>query len=141
MSSQADISLETSLSFLPSSSSSQFSSSSADTLASTPNLYVTFKVLQLVNTFRKRVKTRVNSTRVPKKQSSPRDTEDFCQDFERQAFEEIDKYLGRKTVYPRTKARKTDTAKPKSTEGRSHKLTATALEDQAPPKSIEWYVE
>ena len=65
--------------------------------SSSPSLYVTLKVLQLVNTFRKRVQTRVQSGRILKKETSTRVAQDFCQDFERQAFEEIDRYLGRNT--------------------------------------------
>ena len=139
MSSQAHISLETSLSFPTSSDASHSSSVSSETLASTPSLYVTFKVLQLVNTFRKRVKTRGQTARSPKKETSERVAHDFCQSFERQAFEEIDRYLGRKTVRPSSRRGKTATADPQPSEERGlPPLNTTALEEQAPAKSIDW---
>ena len=80
----------------PDSSHSHTSHSSLKLASSSPSLYVTFKVLQLVKSFQRRVKTRVRS-RSPDTAST---TEEFCQDFERQAFEEIDKCLGRKTSHP-----------------------------------------
>ena len=49
--------------------------------------FVAFKVLQLVRTLRKGAKKRVGS------KSSKND---FCQETERRAYEQIDKYLGRK---------------------------------------------
>ena len=91
----------------PSRVSSHSSSAPSAELASSPSLYVTFKVLQLVNQFRKRVRTRVLSTRRSAKGSSTRLTEDFCQAFEREAAEHIDYVLGktrsrpsRKSLYP-----------------------------------------
>ena len=71
-------------------------------LCSTPHtpssLFVTFKVAQLVNAFRKRVKTRVLS-RANSIKASIKIQDDFCQDFERRASKEIDSYLGRKTAH------------------------------------------
>ncbi|KAK5003426.1 hypothetical protein LTR28_010191 [Elasticomyces elasticus] len=55
------------------------------------NLYVTFKVFQLISTFRKRIKTRVGSKHAKKEALGA----DICQAFERQAYDEIDRYLGR----------------------------------------------
>ena len=68
-----------------------------------PSLYVTFKVLRLVNAFRQRVKTRVRS-RAAKRQISPGARQDFCQVFERQALEEVDYYLGKKKARHHRKA-------------------------------------
>lgn len=99
--------VETTYSFsdlLPSrESASQLPSSTT----STPSLYVTLKVLQLVQTFRKRVKTRVQDT---KTKPSKKVADEFCLAFERQAFEEIDKYLGRKIVHSRKTLRKSERA-------------------------------
>ncbi|KAK4998118.1 hypothetical protein LTR66_002597 [Elasticomyces elasticus] len=60
------------------------------------SLYVTFKVCQLVNTFRKRIKTLVGSNHTKEEALGV----DICQVFERQAYDEIDRYLGRKKTYP-----------------------------------------
>lgn len=81
-------------------------SSSPFTLES-PSIYATFKVLQLVNAFRRKI-TRKHSAQASTKKLCGKQTsaEDFCQDFERQAFEEIDRYLGRKTRGRSSKPRK-----------------------------------
>ena len=86
---------------------------------------MTFKVLQLVNAFRKRV-TRKHRDQAASKKVSP--AQDFCQDFELQAFDEIDRYLGRRTRHPKT-------AKHTSKTYRS-----VATKDKAAGKCIEWYV-
>lgn len=151
MSAQVSLSsLESSHSFphgSPSRDSSHSSSSSA--LVSLPSLYVTFKVLQLVNTFRKRVKTRVQSTRRPKRKTSTRVTEDFCQDFERQAFEEIDRYLGRKSAAHSRKTAYSKSNRLPSTDNGSlplkqsvteRPIVATAIKREEHSKSSEWYV-
>lgn len=66
------------------------------------SIFVTFKVAQLVNSFCKRIKTRVLSrTSSIKVQSKVQDK--FCKEFEHQAFDEIDKYLGRKSVRDKAK--------------------------------------
>lgn len=74
-----------------------------------PSIFVTFKVAQLVNAFRKRVKTRVLSRtgRTSSIKVQNKIHEEFCQEFERQAFEEIDKYLGRKTIHGHGRGRPT----------------------------------
>lgn len=153
MASQALLStLETSHSF-PNSTASRTSShsSSASALASSPSLYVTFKVLQLVNSFRKRVKTRVQSNRRLKKETSTRVAQDFCQDLELQAFQEIDKYLGRKTtarsrktVYPNSIRRSNGAYEVPSLKRSDSKRTTVATaadsnEESISSKSIQWY--
>ena len=62
-------------------------------------------MLQLVRTFRKRVQTRV-----PKPKSKPSkkivDLDELCQDLDLEAYEQVDKYLGRrKGSYPHGKRR------------------------------------
>lgn len=142
MPSQADISLETSLSFphiRTSCEPSHLLSSSSHTLASPPSLYVTFKVLQLLNTFRKRVKTRVHTTQSRRRrQASKKVTEDFCQGFERQAFEEIDRYLGRKTAYPTLKRRKTGVPNLQGDQGSKPSRVTAVLEEEDSSRNIEW---
>ncbi|KAK5124707.1 hypothetical protein LTR85_001420 [Meristemomyces frigidus] len=95
---QAPLSLETSHSFDHRTPSRSALSSSASALASptsSPSPFLlTLQIVRLVNTFRKRVKTRVQARR-PKKATSAKVRQDFCQEVERQAFEEIDRYLGR----------------------------------------------
>ena len=108
--------------------SSRALSSSASTLATTPSIYVTFKVLQLVNSFRKRVRTRNHCRTTPKKEASHRLTHTFCQDFERQAFDEIDRYLGRKPFRPRTQRRKPAAVRTKR------------VVEGAPAENTDWYV-
>jgi len=75
------------------------SSSLPPSTLESPSIYVTFKVLQLVNAFRKRI-TRKHTARTTKKVSSRNTRDSFCQGFERQAFAEIDTYLGRKRRHP-----------------------------------------
>ena len=145
MASSVPLSLETPSHSFPNSScpraqSYSHSSSTPPKLASssTPSLYVTFKVLQLVNGFRKRVETRVHATRIPQKASTKTATaSSFCQDFERQAFAEIDRYLGRKTVRPcaaRTKTvPKRQSLRPKCTE------VIDSNPNEVPSKDIKWY--
>ena len=57
-----------------------------------PSLYAAFKVLTLVNAFRKRVKTH---SQISRKLRSRKTADEFCRDFERQAYDKIDNYLGR----------------------------------------------
>lgn len=78
------------------------SSSPLSATLESPSVYVTFKVLHLVNAFRKRL-TRKHTAQRTKRVSSKNIPDDFCRDFERQAFEEIDRYLGRKTSFPSNK--------------------------------------
>lgn len=61
------------------------------------SIFITFKVAQLVNTFRRRVKTRVLSRTASSKHATVVEAE-LCQEFEKQAFAEIDRYLGRRTT-------------------------------------------
>ena len=76
--------------------------------SSQPSLYVASKVLTLVNAFRKRVK---KHTQVKRKARPRKLAEDFVQDFERQAFDEVDRYLGRKAKGPRAFSHKRSDAK------------------------------
>lgn len=65
------------------------------TLSSSPSpsssLYLAVKVRSLVNTFRKRAKRRSHTAR-----GRRADDTSFCRDIEREAYCEIDRYLGRK---------------------------------------------
>lgn len=83
---------------LPSLRSAPSSSASALAIptASPSPFLLTLQIVRLVNTFRKRAKTRVQARR-PKKASSAKVRRDFCQEVEREAFEEIDRYLGRRS--------------------------------------------
>ncbi|KAK3704016.1 hypothetical protein LTR37_014120 [Vermiconidia calcicola] len=120
----------------------------ADSSSPSPGLYVTFKVLQLVNSFRKRVKTRVQSEWIPKKETWTRVAEDFCQDFEHQAFDEIDQYLGRKTgvrsrkrVHPQSIRRRTNDDDWKSSERESVKVATATKPTHDSTKSIQWLLD
>lgn len=122
-------------SFRDSSHSKSSSSHSPSTLES-PSIYATFKVLQLVNAFRKKV-TRKHTAQAKTKKVSSRDTitaDDFCQDFERQAFEDIDRYLGRKTRNRRERKPR------KVTEDTARPCCAVDFGDVPAEKSIERYV-
>lgn len=71
---------------------SSSSSPSLTLLSSSPSpssLYLAVKVRTLINTFRKRVKSRPQTSR---KKFGDRS---FCRDLEREAYSEIDRYLGR----------------------------------------------
>jgi len=59
------------------------------------SLYLTFKVAQLISSFRKRVKTRALSHGPQSNASARKVQTKLCKEFESQAFEEIDKYLGK----------------------------------------------
>ena len=129
----------------PSCAHSHSSSASTAELASSPNLYVTFKVLQLVNLFRKRVQTRVHSSGGRStKQSSSRLTEDFCQAFEREAAEHIDYVLGKTRQRPSRKTLHPDRARKSLQKGkvskRSVRLATTAKpeSESTTVKKIEW---
>ena len=130
----------------PSHSSSTLAHSSS---SSAPSLYVTFKVFQLVNAFRQRVKTRVQSDRLAKKGSRAKAAQDFCQDFEHQAFEEIDRYLGRKTgihssrkgIYPKRVRRSSSEIDLSSSEPANDSVatTTTKLEaNEESPSKVQW---
>lgn len=56
-----------------------------------PSLYLAVKVRSLVNNFRKRAKRRSQAAR-----GRRADDTSFCRDIEREAYCEIDRYLGRK---------------------------------------------
>lgn len=97
-----------------------------------PSIYVTFKVLQLVHAFRRRVTRKHREQAASKKVSSARD---FCQDFERRAYEQIDCYLGRKTRRPlKRRPRAIRNAK-----GLCHTV-ATRDTEEEPRKDIDRYV-
>lgn len=70
------------------------------TLPSSPSpsssLYLAVKVRSLVNTFRKRAKRRSHTAR-----GRRADDTSFCRDIEREAYCEIDRYLGRKPKHNR----------------------------------------
>jgi hypothetical protein len=123
---------------------SHSSSASAAELSPSPSIYVTFKVLQLVNQFRKRVQTRVRSSRGRStKESSSRLTEDFCQAFEREAAEHIDYVLGKTRINPR-KTTYPDRARRSLQKGKVLKRSvkvATAAKPETESiaaKKIEW---
>lgn len=113
-------------------------------LASSPSLYVTFKVLQLVNQFRKRVRTRVHSTGRSKRDSSTRLTGDLCQAFEREAPAHIHHLLGksrvppsRKTPYP-DRNRRSILQKRKASRRSVRTATAAKADPDSTAKKIEW---
>lgn len=83
--------------------------------SSQPSLYVAFKVLTLVNAFRERVK---KHSQVRRKVRPRKVAEDFVQDFERQAFDEVDRYLGRKSKGSKALRRKQCDVKAPSVKGR-----------------------
>lgn len=60
------------------------------------SLYLTFKVAQLISSFRRRVKTRALSHAPRNNVSTKKVQTELCQEFERQAYEEIDEYLGKR---------------------------------------------
>ena len=114
-------------------SHSKSSSPSSPSTSESPSIYVTFKVLQLVNAFRRRV-TRKHTAQASKEVSSRNTTaEDFCQDFERQAFDEIDTYLGRKTRRPLSK-------RPKAGRQTASPYHTSSTKDEHVRKSTERYV-
>jgi len=60
------------------------------------NVYAAFKVLQIVRSFRKRIKTQSR----PTKAATPkRVAYGFCQQYEAEAYAEIDRWLGRKSCH------------------------------------------
>lgn len=124
--------------------SSHSPSASPAQLAHCPSLYVTFKVLQLVNQFRKRVQTRVRSTAGRSKDRSSRLTEDFCQAFEREAAEHIDHVLGKSRVRPARKTPYSDFTRGSLQERKASKRSVklpTVVEsetDSTAAKKIEW---
>lgn len=107
---------------------------------SSPSLYAAFKLARLVNSFRRRIQTRVLSHRRGKENDSQALQEGFCHAFERQAFEAIDHYLGRKTHHGgkgRVRSKPASSTKSES---------ANACSESAPPprpirsNSIQRYV-
>jgi hypothetical protein len=139
--------LSTPMHILPIPRTSSHSPSPSPDLTASPNIYVTYKVLQLLDTFRKRVKTRVKSGRILKKETSTRVTRHFCQDLERQAFEEIDTYLGRKTTahsrkiaFPTFRYDPGDASERKPSEAKRTALaTAVGQHRDVHSSSVEWY--
>jgi hypothetical protein len=87
-------------------SDSTYTASSPSALASLnssspspPSLYVTFRVLSIVNAFRKRIAkiAAAKNTKTRKVKIHSRTRKDYCSELERQAYDEVDRYLGRKT--------------------------------------------
>lgn len=141
---QAPLSLEQSRSVSDLRKTSQSSSSSAALASSTSSspspFLLTLRIVRLVNTFRKRAKTRVHA-RHPKKETSAKVRRDFCQAFERQAFDEIDRYLGRKTAHPLRKGRKDGGYGSPLLERTALDSDLTAVKGpKARKPNIEWYV-
>ena len=85
----------------PPSSSATEPSSCPSPSDSQPSIYVTFKVLQLVHVFRQRVTRKLRANRQATRNASSTNSVhvdgEFCRGVERQAYDEIDRYLGRKT--------------------------------------------
>ena len=64
---------------------------------SSSSIYAAFRLARLVNSFHRRIKTRVFSRRGGNKKALPKAVqEEFCHDFEKEAAQEIDRYLGGK---------------------------------------------
>lgn len=94
--------------------------SPSDPDASSPSLYATFKILQLVRSVAKRVNRRARIAPPLTKRRPVRARQDSCQDFELEAYEKIDRYLGRcgnKRAKPLTKTVVTDRPEPLPSEG------------------------
>ncbi|KAK5135834.1 hypothetical protein LTR08_004482 [Meristemomyces frigidus] len=131
---QASLCLETSRSlshartFSHSAASSSSSALASLTPSSSPFL-LTLRIVRLVNTFRKRETARVHARR-PNKSPATKDRRTYCRDFERQAFAEIDKYLGRNAVQRRYR----------ETSAIELPLPAAIRTEDtfAPAKSIDW---
>ncbi|TKA31228.1 hypothetical protein B0A54_15283 [Friedmanniomyces endolithicus] len=78
--------------------------------SSSSGLYVTFRILAVIHALRKRITervlaerpTRAKVTRV-KTRGKGKGGRVFCEDLEVRAYEEIDRYLGKKRVYPNRK--------------------------------------
>ncbi|KAK4896149.1 hypothetical protein LTR27_006006 [Elasticomyces elasticus] len=78
------------------------SAANLDSSSPSPSLYVTFWVLSVVSALQKRFMRRGNArpTKRVKVRAKTRARRPPSQDLETQAYAEIDKYLGRKTIYP-----------------------------------------
>ncbi|KAK4997381.1 hypothetical protein LTR28_013994 [Elasticomyces elasticus] len=100
------------------------------------SLYVTFKVCQLVNTFRKRIKTLVGSNHTKEEALGV----DICQVFERQAYDEIDRYLGRKKTYPAGKVY-AEVNGDKSRDENNQVLKESEDVSESNFGSLRWYAE
>ncbi|KAK0920751.1 hypothetical protein LTR91_002795 [Friedmanniomyces endolithicus] len=81
--------------------------------SSSSGLYVTFRILAVIHALRKRITERVLAKRSTGKKVTRARPEGkgkgrgkggrvFCDDLEVRAYEEIDRYLGRKRIYPKT---------------------------------------
>ncbi|KAK1820383.1 hypothetical protein LTR12_005247 [Friedmanniomyces endolithicus] len=77
--------------------------------SSSSGLYVTFRILAVIHALRKRITERVLAKRStgkkvtrarPEGKGKGKGGRVFCDDLEVRAYEEIDRYLGRKRVYP-----------------------------------------
>lgn len=109
------------------------SSSSSSSLSSspTPSLYVTFKVLRLINSLRKRVQDTAHQPRLKKVSTRPSRTSrsELRQAIERETCAEIDRYLGRKVKHPETRSKQ------------KHLPKLDVFEaEEVPQKSVAWYV-
>jgi hypothetical protein len=65
----------------------------SNTKTSSSSVYVALRALSVLHALRRRVKQHLQ---IKGKTRSKKDTSKFCRDIERQAYEEIDRYLGRK---------------------------------------------
>ncbi|KAK3673406.1 hypothetical protein LTR78_006639 [Recurvomyces mirabilis] len=81
---------------------------STSALANSSSPHVTLRVLALVKGICRRFAKRAPSERTRKVQGRKTIGKDFCPDLESQAYAEIDKYLGKKVVYPHLRKTKID---------------------------------
>jgi len=71
-------------------------------LSSTTSPHVTLRVLTLVKRVCRRFAKEVQKEKGKIRKGGKRIGRDVCRDLEREAYEEIDRYLGRKVGYPRS---------------------------------------
>lgn len=111
-------------SFALSTTSSSLSQSSVPTpmIPSSPSLYTTIRILKLVNKFKKKFAQRVHKD-TAKKGRRGKLASVPCLDLEREAYAEIDKYLGRKSRLPKKKQAKRRSA----ISGDSHVYVALSI--------------
>ena len=72
--------------------------------SSSSSILFAFKVAQIVQDFRKRVKNRIHGTHLSRR-SSIQLQEELCQDYQEQASTEIDDYLEQRHVYDTARTR------------------------------------
>ncbi|KAK3069194.1 hypothetical protein LTR53_012655 [Teratosphaeriaceae sp. CCFEE 6253] len=95
----ATIAISSARSYPRESSCAPSSSALATRDPSSHSLFVTCRILSVINALRKRV-TRQAHSRTTKTRTKAKARRAFCQDIDLQACDQIDKYLGRKTVHP-----------------------------------------